>query len=157
MSETDLMLSYEGGGIITDDGDLKLVQDLDALSREVSRIVRTVNPAWKIYSNIGAGIGEFVGEPNTRGTALEITKRLNYVLNQNQIAYPGRLFARVVPSGDESLLIFIFLKDSRGTRLLDKEVFNFIDGIAGHIYDPAEVKEIVPNIRHSEPTNPYLR
>ena len=157
MSETDICLSYAGGGIITDDGDLKLTRDLDALSREVSRIVRTINPAWEIYPNIGAGIEEFVGEPNTRGTALEITKRLNYILNQNQIAYPGRLFARVVPSGDESLLIFIFLKDSKGRMLIDKEVFNFKDGVAGHIYDSNEVKEIVPNIRHSEPRNPYLR
>lgn len=155
--ETDICLSYRGGGIITDDGDLKLTQDLDALSREVSRIVRTVNPAWKIYPNIGAGLEVFVGEPNTRGTALEITKRLNYVLNQNQIAYPGRLFARVVPSGDESLFVFIFLKDSKGTILIDKEVFNFTDGVAGHIYDPSEVKEIVPNTRHAEPENPYLK
>jgi len=155
--ETDICLSYAGGGIITDDGDLKLTQDLDALSREISRIVRTVNPAWKIYPNIGAGIEEFVGEPNTRGIALEITKRLNYILNQNQIAYPGRLFARVVPSGDETLMIFIFLKDSKGRILIDKEVFNFKDGVAGHIYDPSEVKEIVPNIRHAIPTNPYLQ
>lgn len=155
--EKDICLSYAGGGIITDDGDLKLSQDLDALSREISRIVRTVNPAWKIYPNIGAGIEEFVGEPNTRGTALEITKRLNYALNQNQIAYPGRLFARVVPSGDETLLIFIFLKDSAGSVLIDKEVFNFVDGVAGHIYDPAEVREIIPNDRHAVPENPYLK
>ena len=157
MINKDICLSYDGSAMLTDDGDLKLTSDLDALAREISRIVKTVNPAWKIYPNIGAGLEEFIGDANTKEIAIEMTKRLNYVLNKNQIAYPGRLFARIVPASDESLIIFIFLKEAKGNILLNKEIFNFKDGIIGHIADPEEIKKYVPDVRHSKPDNKYLQ
>ena len=155
--ENDLLLTYGGGAVVSDDGDLKMTSDMDALSREISRRLRTTNPAWKHYPLIGVGLEDFAGEANTRELALEITKHVNYELNKDNIAYPGSLFCRVVPVDDESCILFVFMKDQTGTMLIDREVFAYSDGIAGHLYDPEEATEPKATGIHSVPKNPYLR
>ena len=154
--ERDIALSYDGGAILNDRGDLEATSGLDALSRKVSRIVKTRNPAWKLYPDIGANLEDFVGQPNTRETAAEMTKRLNYVLNKDQISGTNFLEVRVVPANAASVYIFIFLRNESGRITLSREVFDYKDGIFHDTYDPLESKKIIPVATHSLPTNKYL-
>lgn len=152
----DIAISYNGNGLVSDNGDLLITTGFDDSIRRINTLVRTTISSWRVYPNFGTTMHEFVGQPNTRDTAREMSRQLEVYLNRF-ITDIGKLTVQAVPIDRESLNIFIFAHTDNGSIPVSRFIYSYRDGIIEKVYDPAEQETTVAKGRHSIPTNPYLR
>jgi hypothetical protein len=127
---TDIGMTLDGDLMVDDSGDLRLVEGFDWLSREVGKRIRTDNPSWVGHPSIGVGMSDFQGHPNMPDTAKSLRKRIKYVLQQDNISYPGEFNVRIVPIRSDGIMIFIYL-DLAGSRVeIQRLIYDFSNGIS---------------------------
>ena len=132
--KTDVAMSLDGD-IMVKDGDLRICDGFEWVYREVNKRIRTTNPSWKTYPTIGASLRDFYGKPNNEATAREIRQRIKSCLDQDNISYPGEFAVRVIPTGKDSISIYIYLI-LPGTKVeLYKFIYSYIDDIVQHMED----------------------
>ena len=152
----DIALSYNGNGLVGDTGDFLLTSGFDESVRQVNALVRTEIAAWRVYPDFGTPLHDFVGRPNTRETAQEMTKQLEFYLNKF-VRGLGIVTVRVIPVDEWSVNIFVFAHNEKGRIPIARLVYSFQDGISQRVFDPAQVAKVISRGEHSLPENLYLR
>jgi len=152
----DIALSLNGEALLSDTGDFLLTSGFDESVRQINALIRTEIGGWKTYPTFGTPLATFIGSPNTRETAQEITKVLEIYLNRF-IRNIGVITVRVIPVDEWSINIFIFAHNESGQVPIARLVYSFHDGISQRVFDPAQVSKLISQGSHSLPSNPYLR
>jgi len=149
-------MSLNGEGLISDNGDFLLTSGMDESLREVNRVVRTEISGWRTFPTYGTPLHNFVGQPNARETAQEMTQQLEIYLNQF-VHGLGIITVRVIPFDEWSVNIFVFANNQKGQVPIARLVYSYRDGISHRVFDPAQISAISQGGQHSIPDNPYLR
>lgn len=107
--EIDLRFSWNGDFDLGDTKDFKDTSDdgLEALTQEIHGIAASALGDWEIYPNLGAGLDDFVGEPNLRRIGDSIHDRLSLSLISSDIVQEEDLSIRVLPVHIHKLLIVV--------------------------------------------------
>jgi hypothetical protein len=156
----DIKMTPDGDLSIKDE-DLETHNGIDWFISEVTKIIRTSNPDWKKYPNIGAGVEEFAGMPNTRETAMAIKERIHDKITAENLQYPGKLEVSVVPLDRHTISIYINLSVNGEFMQISKVIFDYNDGIikSDIIEKPrmeSELEDLSGKGRHVPARNPYL-
>lgn len=114
--QTDLTLTFEGD-LDLSSGDLATSNSVTWLSEVINMVLRTSPGEYAVYPAVGGSLDEFIGEQNTRATADKIRERITNSLTYQPWANPGRLGARVVPTGKDTIAAFITLDLPTGSRI----------------------------------------
>lgn len=134
----DLEFSWNGDFALGWEGDLADTSDdlLKALRQEIHTVCASYAGDWELYSNLGASLRDYVGEPNNRRTADAIHERLRLSLISAGVVAENDLELRVVPVHRHRVLIVVkiaviptaFNKMDRSTNSITTAlVFDFIE------------------------------
>lgn len=122
----DILLGYNTD-ISFENGDLMLSNGTDYLEREIYKLLITSPGDWKISPSIGCSPGDYTGEQNTK----EVANKIENIIKNGILTtvYPAQFSVRAVPTGYETLLIFIdiYLQDTEIDTIPFE--FSFINGI----------------------------
>jgi len=152
----DIALSYNGAGIVGDNGDLVTTSGFDETTRRVNILMRTHLNSWRLFPSFGTPLHDYVGQPNTRDTASDLAQILELYLNRH-ITDVGTISVQIIPIDEGTISIFVFANDEGGQIPISAYVYRFSDGVTEKMYDPAEIRQSSGSGRHFIPTNPYLR
>ena len=105
----DCRFSWSGDFAKGKDGDLGDTSEdgLLSLIQEIHSVVKSELLDWQMEPTLGAGLSEFIGEPNTEETGRKITNRLRTKLVEAKIVDAGDLHIRVVPVNIGQVMIMI--------------------------------------------------
>ena len=108
----DLAWTYRGDYILSHDGDIADTNydPLRSIYQEIRDIVRSDVGSWRIYPTKGAGLSDFVGEPNDKKTAEAIKTRIVAALTRNGLINTSDLKIMYAPVDIDKLIIRISLK-----------------------------------------------
>lgn len=105
----------------TIDGDLAKVQ-------LIRTRLKTENPDWALYENVGASLTDFIGMPNNPETGKLIEDRVYDTLLRNDAFQKDELSVNVIPTSHKEVLVDVIL-DSQSLYLRYAFSLNFEIGI----------------------------
>ena len=100
----DIRLCYDTD-VAFENNDLMLTSGIDYIELELYKLLITEPGDWKISQNIGCTPNAFTGEKNDKITGKKIENYLKEGLKDT--VRPGQVNIRVVPTGYDTLMIFI--------------------------------------------------
>lgn len=107
---TDLYFTEDGDFVLdAETGDLedtKLHQYRGFIQRVVTRVM-SQKGEWNLQKDVGAGVGDFLGKPNTAALGDRIRSRIFSELIREGLVSPGDLNILVFPTGIHSLAIVV--------------------------------------------------
>jgi len=106
----DLRLTLEGNSVLTN-GDFALDEDLDAAF--TNRILRSTKGAWEFDPDIGVGLQDYAGMPNTPETARQI--ETDIVSGLRDVGVVSQ--ATVYPIASDAVAIRISVFTTEGQRV----------------------------------------
>ena len=122
----DILLGYDTDLHFEKD-DLMTTTGIDYIEREIYKLLITEQGDWKLAPSAGCTPNVFTGEQNTKSTGKKIENYLKEGLKFT--VYPAQLDVRVVPTGYDSVMIFIdILLQNFEIDTIPFE-FDFINGI----------------------------
>ena len=112
LDAVDLKFTADGDYTVGENGDLADTSgdEIESVIDQIFTEMASDKGDWSIHSSIGAGLEEFLGEPNTAEVGAQIERRIIDALTRTSIGIPrDDLFVRVVPMDLHSILISIRL------------------------------------------------
>lgn len=89
--------------------DIRTVHDDEERLQLIQSRLRTDNPDWYLYDEVGASLSDFIGEENSPETASEIESRIIETLIRNDAFTLEELEVNVVPTSINEILVDIIL------------------------------------------------
>lgn len=108
LDSIDIQLAWNGD-ILLDKGDIKTTQfdGLQSLEDQIRIVVSSSLGDWEIYPGKGAGIDDYVGEPNTRSTGDAIHDRVRLAIVSAGLVYEEDLEVKIIPVHIHRVLIVV--------------------------------------------------
>ncbi len=105
----DAAWSWRGDILPSDTGDIKDTSEdtLLSLRDQLHIISASALGDWEIYPNRGAGLNDFVGEPNTRTNGARIHDRLRVAITSAGLVAEEDLDIRIFPVNNFKVVIVI--------------------------------------------------
>lgn len=122
----DILFGYDTD-IHFENDDLMTTTGIDFIEREMYKLLITEPGQWKADPSIGACPNKFTGEQNTREVGEAIEKYVESGLKLT--VAPGIPKVRVVPTGNEKVMIFIDINLPNFQRISVPFEFDYINGI----------------------------
>jgi hypothetical protein len=134
----DIRWTWNGDLNLGHDGDLQDTSTdvLVSLIQDIHNICASALNDWELYPNLGAGLDDFVGEPNVRSRADMIHDRLRLALTTANVVQEDDLKIRVVPVHRHKVMILLMIAvtptidnqlSSTTNRLKTAFVFDFVE------------------------------
>lgn len=137
------------GDFALEQGDLADTQEdtLLSLKQEIQTICKSSLGEWEIWPGIGAGLSDFVGEPNVRSTAELIHDRVRIAIISQGIVNEEDLVVNVIPTHRFEVLIIIRVKAiatpynnlSSGNVLVVSAIYDYLDQGINFLYENPEL------------------
>lgn len=112
-------------------GDFKETSGRRAILQDILMRVKTAVMDYKPNLDLGAGLDEYIGKPNSANTGRAIEDRIKYSLTRDGRYDPGALKVDVVPHGEHELGMYLFVSPAYATEGQTISVtftFNLISG-----------------------------
>lgn len=134
----DLAFSWNGDFELGSEGDLGDTSNdyLRSLKQEIHSVCASYAGDWALYPNIGAGLRDFIGEPNTKRIGQAINDRLRISLISAGLVAEEDLGVRVIPVHRHRVLIIVSVSviptaynklDTSTNSIVTSLVFDFIE------------------------------
>ena len=106
--EIDVAFSWNGD-ILLEAGDIKTTQSdgLQSLEDQIRITVSSALGDWEIYPGKGAGLEDYIGEPNKRDTGDAIHDRVRLAIVSAGLVYEEDLEVKVIPVHIHRVLIVV--------------------------------------------------
>jgi len=135
--QNDIQSNFSGDISIGNNGDIKLAGSYDTQVALANFWLRTDNSDYAPAPDVGANLGEFIGENNTRQTLQQMEEQTNDSLVRN-IFFPEDVAVKVIPFDYDEALVAVQLAgdyfESGSFRKAVPTVFSYlfpyIDGAA---------------------------
>lgn len=128
-----------GDYVLSQQGDVQSTEfdQLQAIAQEIYSRVKGDKGDWREAPLIGAGLSDFVGEPNSREIGVKIKKRLFSAMQTYGAIDLGDLFIDVIPVSKTSVAIIVKLSvmptaRNQSSRVL-KKVFIY-SSVENNVY-----------------------
>lgn len=108
--------------------DFKTIHEDEERLQLIQTRLKTENPDWIMYENVGASLSDFIGRQNTATTGKEIEERVISTLTRNNSFDREELTVNLVPTSASEVLIDVKL-DSRNIYLRYAFTLNFEVGV----------------------------
>ena len=153
----DIGMSFDGD-ILVENGDFRIISGYDWAKREINKVLRTENPEWTNHSSVGAGLESFVGQTNTRDVADDIKLAISRAAERQGFLFPANLEVRVVPTGINSIQIFLNINADGTKTTVGELIFDFRKGALKVPIDELQVSatKVEYDRRHKKNDNKYL-
>lgn len=149
----DIAMTLDGDLKISSNGDLEIASGVDWLIQEINKVVRTTNPQWKTHPTIGAGVGEFIGQQNTKDVADELAAKIRDSLRAAEVVVlPDDVSVEVVPTGITTAVVYISVLSGGLSTPVTKLIVDYDKGIA----IPQDVEEPLASDSSRFVKNKYL-
>lgn len=145
MTGTDLKTTVQGKAVLKN-GDFDLEVDLD--TAVTNRMLRTSPGSWLFDLDIGVGLQDFTGLPNTEETGLSIEDRVVTGLRRAGVAAQ----CTVYPVSHDSVAIVVIVFTPGGTKTT-KVQFRYEGGQTTYFEEPVEDT----GFKTQRPVNKYER
>ena len=108
----DIRWTWNGDYSVGQDGDLEdtSYDALLSLLQDIHNICASALRDWELYPNLGAGLDDFVGEPNVRSRADLIHDRIRLALTSANVVKEADLRVRVIPVHRHKVMILLMIK-----------------------------------------------
>ena len=117
----DLEFSAEGD-LVTKNGDFKLASPLQTIKQDASNRIKTNDPDWYRYYNIGSNLEDLFGADNTVKTANQGIEKIKNSLSYGERFSKADIEIEAVPVNKNKIAFFIFLKIKKKDPLLIKKI-----------------------------------
>lgn len=126
----DICVTPSGDLSIGSNRDFTLVSDKDVLKQDIAFRLRTNIGEFIPHEDLGAGLDEIIGEPNTRETSqIGETKILKSLTYDARIARID-LNVRGVPVSNEAIMYYLFVNNGPGVWNVTPDVlFSLTNGL----------------------------
>lgn len=126
----DIDSTLSGDLKVGSNGDIELAASPETVSNAVNFWLRTDHADYPAASNVGANLGEFIGQPISKSLLAEVEESTRSSLTENIVA-PEDLELHAVPFTHEEILISIrvggdYLDEDGGVLQTEKQTFNYI-------------------------------
>ena len=134
----DIKWTWNGDYSIGRDGDLEDTSNdiLLSLIQDLHNICASALKDWELYPNLGAGLDDFIGEPNVRSRADLIHDRIRLALTGANVVREADLRVKVVPVHRHKIMIILMIEviptplnrlSSVNNKLRTAFVFDFVE------------------------------
>lgn len=107
----DMKWTWNGDYSVGHDGDLEdtTTDGLLSLIQDIHNICASALRDWELYPNLGAGLDDFIGEPNVRSRGELINDRIRLALTNANVVNGADLKVRVIPVHRHKVLILLVI------------------------------------------------
>ena len=129
-TEVDIAVSASGDLCLASNRELSMVQGSGVLKQDIAFRLRTNPGEFYPHLDVGAGLDELIGEPNTR-----ITSKIGESKITNSLVYDGMvrntdLYVRGVPISQEAIMYYVFVNNGdRQWNVTPDVTFNMMNGL----------------------------
>lgn len=126
----DIAVSASGDMVLGANRDFMTTPASGVLKQDIAFRLRTNPGEFYVHQDVGAGLDELIGEPNTRENAQIGEDKIYYsILNDGFVARQD-LYVRGVPLSLESLFYYVFVNDGLQRLNVSPDViFSMMNGL----------------------------
>lgn len=129
-NEVDIAVTASGDLCLASSRDFLLTSGSGVLKQDISFRLRTNPGDFYPHPDIGAGLDELIGEPNTRETARNGESKIVHSLVYDGMISNIDLYVRGVPISNESVMYYIFVNNGRYQMNVSPDVvFTMMNGL----------------------------
>jgi hypothetical protein len=126
----DILVSASGDLSMDNNGDFSLTSGQGVVKQDIAFRLRTNLGEFVPHIDLGAGLDEIIGEPNTRETSKVGETKINKALTYDGMISNSDLYIRGVPISNEAIMYYLFVNNGRGVWNVTPEVvFNLTNGL----------------------------
>ncbi len=156
-SKTDIKMTLDGDLAVSGAGDLDLTDGFDWLAREVNKIVRTINPQWRVHPTIGAGVESFVGRNNDKETATDLRNEITDAIRRSKLLTAGSsITVDITPVAKDAISVYVNFQAPGISRQLLKLIVDYRSGVAVEVPDDNSGPLVDRTTRATATKNKYL-
>jgi hypothetical protein len=128
-NEVDIAVSPSGDLLLASNKDFSITSGSGVLKQDISFRLRTDPGEFYPHPELGAGLGDLIGEPNSRETCKDGESRIASSLINDGMISSSDLYVRGVPISLESLVYYVFVNNgSMQINVSPDVIFNTIHG-----------------------------
>ena len=126
----DISVSASGDMTIGPNRDFQLTVGSGVLKQDIAFRLRTNPGEFYVHQDVGAGLDELIGEPNTREISALGESKIAHSLKYDGFIRGSDLYIRGVPISNESIYYYIFVNNGAGQVNVSPDViFNQVAGL----------------------------
>ena len=110
----DIAVSASGDMTIGQNRDFQLTVASGVLKQDIAFRLRTNPGEFYVHQDVGAGLDELIGEPNTREVAALGESKIAHSLIYDGFVRSNDLFIKGVPVNNESVFYYVFVNNGDG-------------------------------------------
>ena len=126
----DVEVTASGDLRLGANGDFFLTDGEGVLKQDIAFRLRTDPGEFVPHLDLGAGLSELIGEPNSRETSKNGESKIIQSLTNDAMVGRIDLSVRGVPISQESIMFYVFVNGAQGQMNVTPEVvFNMMNGL----------------------------
>jgi hypothetical protein len=126
----DIAVSASGDMAIGPNRDFQLTVGSGVLKQDIAFRLRTSPGEFYVHKDVGAGLDELIGEPNTREVTAIGESKISHSLVYDGFIRSADLYIKGVPLSQESVYYYVFVNNSLGQVNVSPDVlFNQVAGL----------------------------
>jgi hypothetical protein len=126
----DIAVSASGDMVIGGNRDFVLTPGSGVLKQDIAFRLRTNPGEFYVHQDVGAGLDDLIGEPNTRETAKIGESKIAHSLVYDGFIRNNDLYIKGVPITYESVYYYVFVNSSAGQVNVSPDViFSQVAGL----------------------------
>jgi len=130
-NEVDIAVTASGDLCLASNRDFSLTSGSGVLKQDIAFRLRTNPGEFYPHLEVGAGLDELIGEPNTRYTAKTGESKIVRSLIYDSMVQNLDLYVRGVPISQEAIMYYVFVNNGEGQWNVTPDVtFDMINGLA---------------------------
>jgi hypothetical protein len=126
----DIAVSASGDMTIGPNRDFQLTVGSGVLKQDIAFRLRTNPGEFYVHQDVGAGLDELIGEPNTREVTAIGEAKISHSLKYDGFIRSSDLYIKGVPISNESVYYYVFVNNGAGQVNVSPDVlFNQVAGL----------------------------
>ena len=129
-NKVDISVSASGDLVLWDNRDFLVVNGKDVLKQDIAFRLRTDPGEFVPHMDLGAGLDDLIGEPNSRETARSGESKITMSLVGDGMVGNADLYVRGVPVSQEAVMYYVFVNNGQTQLNVTPEVmFTLTNGL----------------------------
>jgi len=129
-NEVDIAVTASGDLCLASSRDFSLTNGSGVLKQDIAFRLRTNPGEFVPHLDVGAGLDELIGEPNTRETSRNGESKIIHSLVYDGMISNIDLYVKGVPISNESIMYYVFVNNGRYQMNVSPDVvFTMMNGL----------------------------
>lgn len=130
-NEVDIAVTASGDLCLSSTNDFSLTSGSGVLKQDIAFRLRTNPGEFYPHLDVGAGLDEIIGEPNTRETSAIGESKITHSLVYDGMVSNLDLYVKGVPISTEAIMYYVFVNNGRYQMNVSPDVvFTMMNGFS---------------------------